>query len=190
MKDRNPVAQRAAGGKWQASSIKYRASKHTRALLTLLALSLAGCQGYSSKSLYPTDVQTVYVEMFENTTFRRSMEYTLTDALAKRIEAETPYKIVSSRDRADTVITGRIVNARTAALSTERNIGRVLEMDIELTAVVNWKNLRTGDLIIDNRTVAAAASFSQWQRQGETYGAGLAANNLAVRIVELMRTQW
>ena len=159
-------------------------------LLVLPALILAGCQGYSTKSLYPTDVRTVYVEMFENTTFRRSMEYTLTDALAKRIEAETPYKIVSSRDRADTVISGRIVNVRDAALSTERNIGRVLEQDIELTAVVNWKNLRTGDLIIDNHTVAAAASFSQWQRQGETYGANLAANNLAVRIVELMRTQW
>jgi len=174
----------------RVSSVESRRTAMTVALLALPTLILAGCQGYSTKSLYPTDVRTVYVEMFENTTFRRSMEYTLTDALAKRIEAETPYKIVSSRDRADTVVTGRIVNARGAALSTERNIGRVLEQDIELTAVVNWKNLRTGDLIIDNRSVAAAASFSQWQRQGETYGANLAANNLAVRIVELMRTQW
>ncbi len=163
----------------------------TAATLCVTAvLTLSGCQGYSSEPLYPTNVRTIYVEMFENTTFRRSMEYTLTDALAKRIEAETPYKIVSSRDSADTVVYGRIVSARTAALSTERNVGRPLEKDIELRAIVNWKNLRTGELIIENESLAAAASYSEWLRQGETYGTSLAANNLAVKIVELMRTEW
>jgi len=158
-----------------------------------LSLLLIGCEtldGYSNKSLYPANVSTVYVEMFENTTWRRSMEYTLTDALAKRVEAETPYKIVSSRDKADTVISGRIVNVGESALSTERNIGRALEKDIELRAVVNWKNLRTAELIIDDDTIAAAASFSEWPNQGDTYGTNLAANNLAIKIVELMRTKW
>jgi hypothetical protein len=69
-----------------------------------VAVLLAGCLGgYSSQPLYSQDVKSIYVEMFDNTTFRRDLEYDLTDAIAKRIDAETPYKIVSDRSRADTV---------------------------------------------------------------------------------------
>ena len=47
--------------------------------------------------------------MFDNRTFRRGIEYTLSDALAKRIESDTPYKIVSDRDRTDSVSSGQLV---------------------------------------------------------------------------------
>ncbi|MGD0598059.1 MAG: LPS assembly lipoprotein LptE [Sedimentisphaerales bacterium] len=153
-------------------------------------LTLAGCAGYSNTSLYPKDVATVYVEMFDNQSFRRGIEFELTDALAKRIEAQTPYKIVTNRDKADTVISGQIVQAKESVLTTERQIGRVLEKNIELRAVVSWKNLRTGEFLIDNKTVIASASYSEWQSQSFAYGSTLAANSLAERIVELMRSGW
>jgi hypothetical protein len=151
---------------------------------------LAGCGGYSNESLYPDEVGTVYVEMFENETFNRGTEYELTDALAKRIEAETPYKIVSNRDRADTVLSGHLVSVDKSVLTFERQTGRALEKDIELRAVVSWKNLKTGKLLIDSKTVEATASYSEWQNQGTTYASGLAANKLAVKIVELMEKEW
>ncbi|MGD1041571.1 MAG: LPS assembly lipoprotein LptE [Sedimentisphaerales bacterium] len=150
----------------------------------------AGCAGYSNTSLYPKDVATVYVEMFDNQSFRRGIEFELTDALAKRIEAQTPYKIVTNRDKADTVISGQIVQAKESVLTTERQIGRALEKNIELRAVVSWKNLRTGEFLIDNKTVSASASYSEWQSQSFAYGSTLAANSLAERIVELMRSGW
>jgi hypothetical protein len=153
-------------------------------------LTLAGCAGYSNTSLYPKDVATVYVEMFDNQSFRRGIEFELTDALAKRIEAQTPYKIVTNRDKADTVISGQIVQAKESVLTTERQIGRALEKNIELRAVVSWKNLRTGEFLIDNKTVNASASYSEWQSQSFAYGSTLAANSLAERIVELMRSGW
>ena len=153
-------------------------------------LFLAGCAGYSNTSLYPKDVATVYVEMFDNQSFRRGIEFELTDALAKRIEAQTPYKIVTNRDKADTVISGQIVQAKESVLTTERQIGRALEKNIELRAMVSWKNLRTGELLIDNKTVSASASYSEWQSQSFAYGSTLAANSLAERIVELMESGW
>ena len=161
--------------------------------ITLLCLGLGGCaemSGYSSESLFPKDVDSVYVEMFDNRSFRRGVEYELTDALAKRIEAETPYKIISSPDRADTVISGQIVQITEAVLSSERQTGRALEREVQLRAVVNWKNLKTGELLIDNRSVSAAASYSEWQNQGFNYASALAANNLARNIVELMEKEW
>ena len=151
---------------------------------------LAGCGGYSNESLYPDEVGTVYVEMFENESFNRGAEYELTDALAKRIEAQTPYKIVSNRDRADTVLSGRIVSVGQSVLTVERQTGRALEKDVELRAVVSWKNLKTGKLLIDNKTVDAMASYSEWQNQGTTYASSLAANKLARKIVELMEKEW
>ncbi len=162
-----------------------------------VGFGLCGCgsgtgflSGYSNESLFPEDVTSVYLEMFENQSLRRGVEYELTDALAKRIEAETPYKLISSPDRADTVISGEIVSVAEAVLVTERETGRALEKEVRLEAVVNWKDLKTGRLLIDNEQVGAAASYSQWQNQSFDYASSLAANNLARKIVELMEKQW
>lgn len=162
-----------------------------------VCIAFCGCadlgsegNGYSNDSLFPENVSTVYVEMFDNASFRRGVEYELTDALAKRIETCTPYKIVSSRDRADTVISGKIISVGFSVLSAERETGRALENQLQVRAVVNWKNLETGRLFIDNRTVTASASFSQWQNQGFGYASAIAANNLAEKIVESMEKQW
>jgi len=151
---------------------------------------LCGCAGYSDESLFPQEVSSVYVEMFDNKSLWRGVEYELTNALAKRIEAETPYKIISSRDRADSVISGQIVSIDQLWISTERETGRALEKEVELQAVVNWKNLKTGELLINNQSVSASASYSDWQKQDFLYASNLAANNLARRIVELMEKEW
>jgi len=162
-------------------------------LIISVCLGFCGCgrmSGYSDETLFPEDVDSVYVEMFDSRSFRRSVEYELTDALAKRIEADTPYKIISSRDRADTVISGQIVGIGELVLTRERETGRALEKEVELRVVVNWKNLKTGELLIDNQSVASSASFSEWQNQGFNYASALAANNLARKIVELMEKEW
>jgi hypothetical protein len=146
--------------------------------------------GYSNESMFPEDVRSVCLEMFDNQTFRRGVEYELSDALAKRIEVDTPYKIVSDTDRADSVISGQIVSIGELALSTDRDIGTVLEREVELRAVVNWKNLKTGQLMIDHVKVSASASYSAYQRQDFKYASALAANNLALKIVEQMERKW
>ena len=158
-----------------------------------LCLGLYGCAGmagYSNESLFPDDVSSVCLEMFDNQTFRRGVEYELSDALAKRIEVDTPYKIVSDSDRADSVISGQIVSIGELALSADRDLGTVLEKEVELRAVVNWKNLKTGQLMMDHLKVSASASYSKYQQQDFKYASTLAANNLARKIVELMERKW
>ena len=128
---------------------------------------LAGCGvgGYTHKSLFPQDVRSIYVEMFDNRTFRRGIEYTLSDALAKRIESDTPYKIVSDRDRTDSVMGGQLIVISESILTMERETGQALEKEVVLTATVNWKNLRTGRMMINNESVSAAASYSAFLNQ-------------------------
>lgn len=159
----------------------------------VLCLGFCGCDGmagYSNESLFPEDVRSVCLEMFDNQTFRRGVEYELSDALAKRIEVDTPYKIVSNSDRADTVISGQIVSIRELRLSTDRELGTVLEKEVVLRAEVNWKNLKTGQLMMDHLKVSASASYSKYQQQDFKYASALAANNLARKIVELMERKW
>jgi hypothetical protein len=158
--------------------------------LVLAAGGCGGSSGYSNATLFPNDVENVYVEMFDNRSFRRGVEYTFSNALAKRIEAETPYKIVSDRDRADSVMSGQLVAVGESILTLERELGRAMEKEVLLTAVVNWKNLKNGRLMINSQTVTAVASYSEFQGQDFTYASSMAANKLAQNVVELMENQW
>jgi len=156
-------------------------------------LALTGCDviaGYSDRPLYPTNIKSVCVDIFENESFRRGMEFELTDALKKRIEAQTPYKIVSSPNLADSVISGQLTSVGESILSLERQKGSALEKEVTISAVVNWKNLKTGELLLERLPVSAAGSYSTLQNQSYSYGAAIAANKLAQRIVEKMEKKW
>ena len=159
-------------------------------LTALAALLLAGCSGYTNKSLYPQDVKSIYVQMFDNRTFRRGLEFTLSDALAKRIESDTPYRIISDKDRTDSILDGQLVVIAESVLTQDREIGRPLEKEVVLTATVDWKNLRTGRMMINHRSISAAASYSEFLNQDFTYASTLAANKLAEKIVEVMQDNW
>jgi hypothetical protein len=161
--------------------------------LSFICLGLSGCDGlagYSNESLFPNDVRSVCLKMFDNQTFWRGVEYELSDALAKRIEVDTPYKIVSDSDRADSVMSGQIVSIGEMALSIDREVGSVLEKEVQIRAVVSWKNLKTGELMMDQLKVSASASYSTYQQQDFKYASNLAANNLTRKIVELMERKW
>lgn len=153
-------------------------------------ISVAGCGGgYQNSWLYPEEVQTVYVEMFDTTSFRRGYEYVLTDAICKRIEAQTPYKIVSDRNIADTVLSGQL-SIQSSVLATDRYSAKPIEQETLVNVKVIWKDLRTGRLLIDGEKVYASSSYSDPLGQTFDYSADRAMNKAAVKVVELMETPW
>ena len=159
------------------------------ALVAAFGFMLAGCQGYQNDWPYPTQIQTVYVEMFDTTGFRRGHEYTLTDAICKRIEANTPYKIVSDRNVADSVLSGRM-NIGRSVLATDYYSARPIEQETMVRVSVTWKDLKTGNLLLEGKEVQAAASYSSSMGQTFEYSADRAVNEAAVRVVELMENPW
>ena len=160
-------------------------------LILAIMLVTSGCgSDYSHGWLYPENVSTVYVEMFDTRSFRRGHEYDITDAIAKHIETDTPYKIVSDRNIADTVLSGQIASIGQNTLNYERQTGRVFESETRVTVTVSWKNLKTGRLFIDNEQVEATATFSPRVGQDFEYAADVALNRAAERVVELMQTRW
>ena len=92
-----------------------------RLFVLLVGLILSGCAsdptvGYSSQSLYAPQFRTVAVPMFENNTTARQMEMMLTDALVKKIQSRTPYRVVDEMN-ADTLLTGTITDVELQPLN-------------------------------------------------------------------------
>lgn len=162
-------------------------------LISVAAIGGTGCSnlaGYSNESLFPSGIHSLSLQMFDNRTFRRDLEYDLSAALAKRIESDTPYKIVSDPDRADSAMSGQIVSITESVVTVERETGYALEKEMQVTAVVNWKDLRSGDLLLNSQAITAAATYSEFVQQDTSYASKLAANRLAEQIVQCMEKKW
>jgi lipopolysaccharide assembly LptE-like protein len=112
---------------------------------------LAGCAGdghinifgYTTAPPYDETIRTVYVPIFENVSFRRGLEFDLTRVVIREIEAKTPYKVASCRERADTELLGKIV-ARRKALINQNQLGEVREAEVSMVVELQWRDLRPG----------------------------------------------
>ena len=164
--------------------------------LAILALLPTGCQqidpqeGYTSRSLYRTDIETVCVNMFASQTLRRDIEFEVTSALGQQLEVHSPYKIVSDCRKADTSLNGRVSNVNERVLTQQRELNRPLENEIELLINVTWKDLRSGELILDNHPIKVRGDYAVLLGAGRDSAAREAANEAALRIVEAMEMPW
>ncbi|MCI0681123.1 MAG: LPS assembly lipoprotein LptE [Gemmataceae bacterium] len=124
-----------------------------RVIAGLLAGSLAGCAsgghvnllGYTTVPTYDDSIRTVYVPIFQNVSFRRGLEFDVTRAVVREIEAKTPYKVVNCREEADTELTGKIINRR-KQLVNQNQLGEVRDSEVYLAVELQWRDLRPGHL--------------------------------------------
>ena len=135
--------------------------------VALLAASLvaAGC-GYSSdrSQIFRTTnsnddrVRTVALDIFESREFRRGLELQLTEALAKEIEATTPFKL-AKKDRADTAITGRIFEVRQGTIGRDFDLVQPRETAATVVVSFQWKDLRTGEVLVDRPRIVQTVEY-------------------------------
>jgi hypothetical protein len=170
-----------------------------RVVLIAMCISpcVAGCAGYNigPDAMFPNDVRTVYVPIFESDSLRRNLGEWLTEAVKKEIERRTPYKVVNSPN-ADSVLSGRIVSDNKRVVVETRN-DDPRETEITMNVLVRWVN-RRGHTVGENGAVnlppevlvTAAASTLPEVGQSITTAQQEAIQRLAVQIVELMETPW
>jgi len=120
-----------------------------RFLLLLPVLLLQGCIGFGgyqmgSRSLFGPDIQTVSIPMVEADPTRRHLAERLTEAISKRIEERSPYKVVG-RSSADSVLECRIIekNQRVALVD---NYNDPRQKNGELSLEVRWRDRRSQDI--------------------------------------------
>ncbi|MHC4995166.1 MAG: LPS assembly lipoprotein LptE [Planctomycetota bacterium] len=162
----------------------------------LIALGISGCasdgqQGYSSEELYDPSFRSVAVNLFENRSFYREIEFQLTEALTKEIESRTPYKVTHAGG-ADTQITGTILSANKRLLSRSRDGGIGQELQLTVIASFEWKDLRSGRIVRKRSTISGTGEFVPALGLSEPVEIARheAVSELSREIVSVMRSDW
>lgn len=161
-------------------------------------LSMQGCARYrfGAASLYPPDIQTVYVPVFESNSFRRNLSEWLTEAVCKEIELKTPYKVVGS-PQADSILTGKLISD-TKRVIIEDAYDFPREVEANIAVEVRWVN-RKGDLInpsgavpLPGDLVTLSAPGTQVAEFGQSLSTAQlqSIQSLSRQIVSLMESPW
>jgi len=158
---------------------------------TMLGMVLVGSIGcsYSTRRPFRDDIRTLHVEMFHSKEFRRELEFRLTEAILKRVEMDTPYRIAPRRT-ADALMTGEILSVTNRTFGDDfdtdlpREIGSTVEVRFRLM------DLRTGETLVERPRFAYQTAYIP--PVGETFSQGMtrALDGMAEAIVETMESTW
>ena len=169
-------------------------------LLVLLAgvLVLSGCVGYriGAESLYPCNIRTVYVPVFESDSFRRYLGEQLTEAVIKEIEIKTPYKVTGDSG-ADSVLSGRITHETKRVLVLNK-YHDPRDNEVSIQVQVRWLD-RQNNLIreaspipLPDELASIRETATAVPEVGQSIGTAQqqAIHRLAVQIVGMMEAPW
>jgi hypothetical protein len=165
--------------------------------VTLSLLLLTGCasdptQGYSFTSSHDSTVRTVAVPIFANPTYEHGLEVELTDAIIKEIQAKTPWRVVPEGSGANTTLSGTLSDSRLRRLSTGPFTGMSQELSVELTVDFDWKDSRSGKVLVARRNFVASEAFVPASPANERLEKGqhAAVQRMARDIVAELRSNW
>jgi len=159
-------------------------------VILLAASAICGGCGYSSRRPFPDGISTVHVEMLHSQEFRRELEFELTEALIKRIEMDTPYRI-ADRAHADTIFTGEIYEVRLNVLGKRFDTGTAREQGAQIAMRYQWKDQRSGEILVERPRFVHQVGYIPLV--GESFDKGVRVrgiDQMAERIVETMETEW
>lgn len=189
-------------GNFVATSGKLSSHKRTYfGMATLVAMtcaSLMGCAGYrfGAASLYPPEIRTVHVPIFESNSYRRNLGEWLTEAVIREIELKTPYKVVS-HPNADSVLTGTII-ADTKRILVVSPTDEPRETEMRMEVQVSWVD-RRGNVLRERAgvpippeliDVAGTGSIVPEFGQSVVTAQQDSIEQLAQQIVSLMEAPW
>jgi hypothetical protein len=106
--------------------------------------------GYTTRPNYDENIHSVYVPIFTNKAFQttphRALEMELTRAVIREIEATTPFKVVSDKNKADTELLGTVVNL-TKIVQNRTQQNEIREGEVLLGVELVWRDLRTNEVL-------------------------------------------
>jgi hypothetical protein len=157
-------------------------------VLGLLAMTAGGC-GYTTDRPFPQQVHSVYVDLFQSKEFRRGIEMRLTEAVRKRIEMDADY-VNTPRERADTLLTGEVLEYRQAAFVDDFRTGLPREIGGALIVSFRWKDQRTGKVLAENPRLVQQVEHVRTVGETDFTAIDLAVDGMARQIVQQMETTW
>ena len=167
--------------------------RRMRAWALVMAAVLAGSAGcgYSIRAPFDPAVRTVYVPVFRSITFRRDVNFQLTELVIKQIEKRTPFKVVGTPEGADMILDGEI-NFADKNIIVENPFNLPRQLTATLFANVKWTHNPPLEKEKTAGPVVVSATVNFVPEVGETsLTAFLHANQkIATQIVDMMEEPW
>ena len=152
--------------------------------VVLWFLGMSGC-GYSTGSLLRRDIHSVYVGVFDNTTWRRELEVDLTRQLTEELRLRTPLDI-KSREEADSTLQGTLVGFDQEAV-TQTEDDDILMRRITVKVKFRWIDNLTGQDLVPPQTFTERNTFAIARNEPL---ADRIFRETAETIVERMERRW
>lgn len=191
-------AHRIDGGRRSESGRRMFVFSSAAGVLAAAAglISLGGC-GYQIGSIHQSNVRSVHVPIFTSNSFRRGIEFQLTDAVQREIQEQAPHMRIVSDGTADSRLTGHIVSIRKRVLGESR-FDDPRELELGMAVEVTWEDLRNGQIIAQQRVPIEAdeiqllqtGTFAPEVGQSLATAEQQAIDRLARQIVEMMEVPW
>lgn len=162
----------------------------------LCACLLSACssdptQGYAFRPARQAGIRTISVPVFDNTSYMHGMEADLTEALVKEIQRNTQWVVVQGGS-AQSTLSGVISSGVMQPLSLSSRSGMVMEQAVELTVDFEWRDARSGEVLIARKGFKTMQSFVPARGTDERLELGqhAAVQELARSIVNELRSSW
>ncbi len=155
-------------------------------VLVLFAL-ISGC-GYSSKSLISRKINSVYIPIFGNYTFRSGLEFDLTTALKDEIMSKTKLRI-ARKDDADTILTGKIVQI-TEGVITSNARDNIIENQVTISVNIALADRRTGRALMSMEGLTNKAEYIVTRGENINTATQECLAGLAEKIVYQLEEKW
>ena len=142
---------------------------------------------YRTSNTQKNPIRSVAVDVFGSREFRRGLELQLTEAVKKRINTDSPFRI-ANKDYADTILTGEIKEVRQATIGRDFQNAQPRETAQTVVVSFQWKDLRTGEVLVDRPNFVQTVDYIRPLNEDFYHASQRNMDKLAERIVEQMES--
>jgi hypothetical protein len=150
-----------------------------------------GFLGWHMQAPFDTsEVKTVFV-YFKSQRFRRDLQLMLEESVAKEISMRTPYRVVGSPAKADSILEGVItVDDKNMIVEAPTNLPR--QMSATTTVWINWRHNPPTELEKNQQPTQITESLPYVPELGQTTLTAFqqVTENIAKQIVDMMEQPW
>ena len=155
--------------------------------IVVIFVLISGC-GYTNKSLISRKINSIYIPIFENKTFRRDLEFDLTNAVKDEIMSKTKLRI-AQKDNADTILTGKI-NKVAESMLTSNVQDNIVESRVTIYIDIKLVDRRTGRTLIEEKDLTRSAEFIVQRGENINTASQESLVLLAETIVNHLEEKW
>ncbi len=159
-----------------------------RFFVSIILITILSSCGYTTRSLLRQDFESIYIPIFDNDTFRRGLEFGLTESVKDEILFRTQLKIVDKED-ADVILYGKITNIEERVI-VENIVDDIVEGRVAVFLDIKLVNARTGRNVIERKGMLWRAEYIGKRGEGVSTTQNEAFVDMAERIVNLMEEDW